>query len=170
MQNEAEHAHPPTGGKPRNTTQVISLMVGFALFVLGLCGMLFSSFAGLHMSIIHSLVISAAGPILFYNGMNDHSWNSFICCLGFGLFFGVYSMLGFVLGKPGMPTVGHERWDPYLLVIIPNFQEFGRNDHVLNGVISLILMGGALDWARRHNEKMFGDRFKPHIPHRQRHA
>lgn len=166
------HLHPPEASPPKNTTQVISLVVGFILFILGLAGMLSSSFAGLHLSFPHSLIISITGALLFYNGQTDNSWNAFLCCLGFGLFFGTYSIVGFVLGEPGTPTIGYQRFDPYLVKIIPRIQEFGRADHVLNGVIALILLGGAMDWARMYKERVTTRKRRPHLrhQHRQQHA
>lgn len=172
MQKEIEHPHtrphPPEASPPKNTTQGISLVVGFVLFVLGLAGMLSPSFAGLHLSIPHSLIISATGAMLFYNGYTDNSWNAFLCCLGFGLFFGTYSILGFVLGEPGTPTVGYQGFDPFLVKVIPRVQEFGRADHVLNGVIALILLGGAMDWARMHKEKVVSKKGRPPVRHYHR--
>jgi phosphoglycerol transferase MdoB-like AlkP superfamily enzyme len=155
------HVHPPAPGKKKNTTQMISIIVGFVLFVLGLAGLLYPSFAGLHLSILHSLIISIAGGILFYSGFTDNSLRAFLCCLGFGLFFGIYSIVGFTLGAPGVPTVGYRAWDPYYIVIIPGFQELGQIDHVLNGIISLVLLGGALDWFKRHTERRVKKKTRP---------
>lgn len=161
----SEHPHPPESLKPRTTTQTISIGVGFLLFVIGLAGMLSSSFAGLHFSILHALIIAVTGGFLIYTGYKDDSRVGFLACAGFGLFFGAYSMVGFLLGEPGVPTVGYRQLDPYLLQVIPGFQELGRNDHVLNGVIALVLLGGALDWARIHS-----DQLRIRMPHRHRHA
>ena len=151
---ETEHVHPPEPGKPKNFTQVISLLVGAALFILGLCGLLFNAFAGLHLSELHSLIIAFSGIVLFYQGYwQDDTYAAFYCCLGFGLFFGLMSVIGFTFGQEGIPNVGFQRLDPYHLVIWKNHQELGKADHVLNAIISIILMGGALDWSRRHEQK-----------------
>lgn len=145
------NVHPPEMGPTKNFTQVISLIVGFMLFVLGLSGILFDSFAGLHLSVIYSIIISISGAMLLYNGYQNKSRYAFLCCLGFGLFFGIHALAGWTLGQPGIPRVGFESPDPNWLVIIPNFHELGRNDHILNTILTLVLMGGALDWFRRHN-------------------
>lgn len=147
------HPHPPQAGKPKNITQTISLIVGFILFVLGLAGILYPSFAGLHLSTFHSTVVAIAGGTLFYNGYKDNDRDSFIACLCFGLFFGLHSIAGFAFGKPGNPGVGYQAPDPELLRIIPNFSELGTLDHVLNGIIGVVLLGGALDWWRVHHER-----------------
>lgn len=151
---QSEQIHPPEPGQPKSFTQVISIIVGFVLFIIGLCGILFPAFAGLHLSIIHSVLIASAGVILFYyGGWLDDSFYAYYVCLGFGIFFGLLSAIGFTFGQPGMPTVGYLRMDSFLLRIIPGVQELGRTDHILNGVISLILLGGAIDWSRRHFQR-----------------
>ncbi len=141
----------PKMGDPKNVTQTISLIVGIALFVLGLCGLLFPAFMGLHLGIIQSLLISSAGAILLWNGYKLNATSAYFTCLGFGVFFGLYALVGFIFGQPGVPTVGYTRADTSLLTIIPNFQELGFADHVLNLVIAVLLLIGAYDWRRTHS-------------------
>ena len=147
------HVHPPGTGKPKNSTQIISMFVGGLLFILGLCGLLFSSFAGLHMSIFHSIVIAVSGIILLFQGYKNNSRHAFKTCLGFSIFFGLHALAGFLLGEPGVPQVGYAKPDDSLLRIIPNFQELGTTDHILNAVIAAVLMGGAIDWWRRKSKR-----------------
>lgn len=145
-----EHVAPPAGFKPRNFTQVISLFVGAALFILGACGLLYPAFAGLHLGVLHSLIISVAGATLFYHGgWKDNSFYAFISCFFFGSFFGLLGLIGFILGEPGVPSIGYIRADPHLFVLIKGVAEYGRLDHIMNALIGIILMGGALDWQRR---------------------
>ncbi len=148
-----ETLHSPGEGEPKNSTQMISLFVGGLLFVLGLSGILFSGFAGLHLSSIYSTIIAASGAILFYNGYKNNSRDAFVCCLFFTLFFGLHALAGWILGSEGVPRVGYERPDPYWLVIIPKLHELGKNDHILNTILSLVLLGGTIDWWRRHTQK-----------------
>lgn len=148
-----ENLHSPGEGKPKNSTQTISLFVGGLLFILGLSGILFSGFAGLHLSPAYSTIIAASGVILFYNGYKNNSRDAFVCCLVFTIFFGLHAIAGWTLGTEGVPRVGFESPDPNWLVIIPNFHELGRNDHILNTILSLVLFGGTVDWWRRHTEK-----------------
>lgn len=147
---EHEHISPPTGFQPRNFTQVISLMVGAALFILGACGLLFPGFAGLHLGILHSLILAVAGGTLFYNGgWKDNSFYAFLCCFFFGAFFGLLGLIGFIFGKPGTPSIGHTSPDPNLFILIKGIAEYGRLDHIMNAIVGIILFGGALDWQRR---------------------
>lgn len=146
-----QHVHPPEIGPTKNFTQTISLLVGFALCVLGLAGLLYPAFAGLHLSIFHSLITATAGGVLFYNGQKNQSKDAFYCCLGFGSYFALMGIVGFIFGSPGVPNVGNAAPDENLIRIVPNFQELGRMDHILNLVIAVVLMGGAIDWWRRRN-------------------
>ncbi|MFP5385274.1 MAG: hypothetical protein ACLGHN_04300 [Bacteriovoracia bacterium] len=150
---EIEQLHAPGEGTPKNSTQMISLFVGGLLFILGLSGILFSGFAGLHLSPIYSTIIAASGVILFYNGYKNNSRDAFLSCLIFTLFFGLHALAGWLFGDHGVPRVGHDRADSYWLVIIPNFHELGRNDHILNTILALVLLGGTIDWWRRHSYK-----------------
>ena len=143
----------------KHSTQIISLIVGAILTILGLSGILFSGFAGLHMGPLHSLSILAAGVILFYNGYMNNSRNAFLSCLGFTLFFAIHAIAGFVFGKPGTPTVGHPEAENYMLTIIPGFHELGKNDHILNTILAFVLLGGTIDWWRRNTER--GNRSEP---------
>lgn len=145
--------HGPGEGNPKNSTQTISLIVGALLFIIGLSGILFPGFAGLHLSPIYSTIIAAAGGLLFYSGWRNNSQYAFVCCLAFTIFFGLHAIAGWVLGTPGVPRIGFENPDPNWLAIIPNFHELGRNDHIMNTILSIVLMGGAIDWWRRNTLK-----------------
>lgn len=147
------HVHPPEQGSRKNTTQTISMVVGFMLFCLGLCGIMFPAIMGLHMSLIHSMIILIAGCFLLYNGYSESTRRAYITCLVFGIFFGVHALAGFMLGEPGNPTVGASGWDPYTLNIIPNWQSLATPDHVLNAFLAVVLLAGAFDWRRRHFTK-----------------
>lgn len=149
---EKESVYDPGKGE-RHSTQIISLFVGVILFVLGLSGILFSGFAGLHLSAPYSTIIAISGALLFYSGYKNKSREAFICCLTFTVFFGLHAIAGWVLGEPGVPRVGFDKPDPKWLSIIPNIHELGRNDHIFNTVLSLVLLGGTIDWFRRNTEK-----------------
>lgn len=148
-----ENLHTPGEGQEKHSTQIISLFVGGILFIIGLSGILFSGFAGLHLSAPYSTIIALSGVLLFYTGYKNNSRDAFICCLAFTIFFGLHAFAGWVFGQPGVPQVGFDKPDPKWLRIIPNVHELGRNDHILNTVLSLVLLGGTIDWFRRNTEK-----------------
>lgn len=155
--------HPPVAPNDigqKHSTQIISMLVGVLLTILGLCGILFSGFAGFHLGPIYSTIIVFSGALLLYNGYNNNSRNAFFCCLGFTLFFGLHALAGWILGSPGTPNVGNEHYDPRWLQIIPKIHELGTTDHILNTVLSLVLLGGTIDWWRRNSRK--GDRSIPY--------
>ena len=137
--------------RPRSTTQNISLIVGLALFVLGVAGFFLPSFARMHLSGFHSTVVGIVSGILFYNGYRDNDRDSFIACLCFGIFFCLHALAGFAFGMK--EDTGSASADSQLLRMIPNFYELGLVDHILNAIIGVVLVGGAMDWWRVHHER-----------------
>ena len=137
----------------KHSTQIISLIVGFLLFVMGLSGLLWSGFAGLHLGPIYSLLISISGALLFYNGYNNNSRDAYICCLAFSIFYGLHALGGWIFGDTGVPRIGNETVDPLLIRIIPGIHELGKHDHVLNTILAIVLAGGAFDWRRRNQDR-----------------
>ncbi|WPU64067.1 hypothetical protein [Peredibacter starrii] len=133
----------------KHSTQIISMIVGIILCILGLAGLLNQSFAGLHLGAPYSTIIAASGALLLYFGYNNNSRDAFVCCLGFAVFYGLHAIAGWVFGTPGVPSVGYDRPDPDLIRIIPRIHELGKHDHVLNTILTLVLAGGAADWWRR---------------------
>lgn len=147
------HPHPPLPGRKKNLTQTISLLVGIGLVILALCGFMFPAFAGLHLSAAFSFTALTVGILLFWNGYKSYrARDAFLTCLAFAIFFGCLSLFGFILGTPGTPTIGYTVPDPLLIQVIPGLIELGRNDHIFNAVLSLILFGGAIDWWRRFKQ------------------
>lgn len=137
----------------KHSTQIISMIVGVLLVIIGLAGLLNSSFAGLHLGSLYSTIIAVSGGLLLYNGYNDNSRDSFVCCLGFSIFYGLHAIIGWIFGTPGMPRVGYASLDPDLVRIIPGIHEIGKHDHVLNTILALVLAGGAFDWWRRSTKQ-----------------
>jgi hypothetical protein len=146
-----ENIHAPGEGKPKNSTQMISMFVGGFLFILGLSGILFTGFGGMHLSVLYSSIIAASGAFLFYSGYKNRTRDAFVSCSFFTIFFGLHALAGWTLGKPGVPRVGFEKPDENWLVIIPRLHELGTVDHILNSVLAVVLLGGAIDWYRRHS-------------------
>jgi hypothetical protein len=140
-------------GKSKNITQTISFIVGLLLFVLGVAGSLYPTMAGLHLSRFHSIIFALAGITIFYNGYKDNERDSFIACLCFGLFFLFHAVVGFMYGPAANPGMTARAMDPELLRIIPNFTELGIRDHVINGIVGVVLLGGAMNWWTIQHER-----------------
>lgn len=150
-------------GKLKSVTQTISLIVGLALIVMGLVGFLFPSLSGLHLSNFHCAIMAISGGTLFYNAFKDNDRDLFISCLCFGIYFALHAVAGFAFAN-SVNSVNSSS-NPELLRMIPNFTELGIVDHILNGIIGIVLMGGALDWWRVHHERR---RWNRHDRRRQR--
>jgi len=150
--------------RQRRLTQFISFFVGGFLIILGLCGILFPGFAGLHMSSAYSIIISTSGTILFYYSYKKNSLNAFRSCFGFSLFFSLHALAGFIFGKPGVPSLGYGAADKRLLVLVPGLQELGSVDHILNAILGFALMGGAIDWWIKYSSEKNNTKSKVRAP------
>jgi hypothetical protein len=153
MENIPQPPESPKDIGQKNFTQIISMLVGFLLFILGLCGILFSGFAGLHLSSLYSTLIAVSGGFLLYTGYSNRSRDAFLCCLICTIFYGLHAIAGWAFGSPGVPNIGLEKLDPKWIQIIPGIHELGKNDHVLNTILAFVLLGGAIDWWRRNTQK-----------------
>ena len=136
----------------KKLTVTISRMVGALLVILGYCGLFMSMPFGLHMSVLHSLLVLPAGVWLVYNWYTYSSNGSFYTCLGFGVFFALLGAAGLIFGDPGLIALetGSQAYDPSILDSIPGFMPLGRVDHVFHGLLSVILLLGAFDWHNTH--------------------
>jgi hypothetical protein len=143
-----EQLHAPGEGKPKNFTQVISMVVGSLLFILSLSGIQNPRFAGLNLSLLHNLIVGVAGVILIYSGYKNYGRHAFRACLGFGIFFLLFGVGGYLIGGPAEADLTLVR-DEAFYRVFPDFQAMSMADHWLNIIIGLVLLGGAVDWWRR---------------------
>lgn len=135
----------------KNRTEIISLVVGLLLFVLGLSGLPFSNFMGLHLSIFHCLIIAAAGIVLFWNGYLANHRGAFWACFGFGMFFGLHSLMGVMLGEEGVGAFENRPASIFM-----NFKELGTADYILDGILCVVLLLGAIDWSLQRRKAFKG--------------
>jgi hypothetical protein len=123
----------PLGSEQRKkTTHAISLFVGTLLVMRGLYGLFLPSMMGLHLSLVHNLLIISAGGFLCYHWYGHNARASFNTCLTYGIIFLVLSIAG-----------------------IMGVTELNRLDHTFHGIIALVLLVGAYDWHHTHLRKMF---------------
>ena len=124
--------------------------MGVALFIAGLTGIVFPGFLGMHLSAAHNLIHLSSGALALWVGYSEDSRKAYTYCLAFGAIYGVLAVLGFLIGQPGYPSVGHMEADQNLLRVIPNILEFGTSDHVVHLFISAILLFSAFLWKKDH--------------------
>ncbi|WP_413292092.1 hypothetical protein ACLSU7_11815 [Bdellovibrio sp. HCB185ZH] len=128
--------------------QETSVFVGTALVVFGFVGFVVDNLLGAHLSPAHNVIHLVAGALLVWFGFNSEQ-RAKKCSLICGSFFGVLGVLGFIVGTPGMPSVGTLVRDDSLWLLSPEQLEFGSKDHVIHLVLAAALVGGALMKFRR---------------------
>lgn len=122
----------------RTGPQKICIVGGFGFVFLGLIGVVMPGILGLHLSVMHNLIHIVSGVVALWCGYTTPD-RAFNFNLGFGILYALIGIVGFVLGEPGYPSVGHLEADQNLFRVIPNFLELGTIDHTFH-----ILIGGFL--------------------------
>ena len=138
---------------PRANVQKVCIGVGILLVASGLIGVAMPGFLGFHMSFSHNVIHLLAGSLAIWCGYSDDPKKAYGYAMGFGVFFGLIGVLGFLIGEPGYPGVGHMEADENLMRVIPNVLEFGSADHVEHLVFATALLLGAYAWIKRRQEK-----------------
>ncbi len=136
--------------RKKNYTQTVSIAVGSLMILIGLAGFLYPEFMGLHLSVMHSFVLSGGGAVAIWAATSNDSKKAYYTDLALGIFFALNAIAGFALGEPGMPGVGYEGRDLLLVRYAPGFIELGTVDHIVHTFISIFFFTGAFSWKRRH--------------------
>ena len=124
---------------------VVLLLVG----ILGFTHVLDS--LGAHLNPAHNAVHIVSGIIALYFGFAGSASGARTFCLLFGVVYLLLGIVGFVLGKPAVPTmVGMVMpSDPKLWKVLPGTLELGRMDHIVHVLLGVVfLIGGALGGRR----------------------
>jgi len=120
---------------------VVLLLVG----ILGFTHVLDS--LGAHLNPAHNAVHIVSGIIALYFGFAGSASGARTFCLLFGVVYLLLGIVGFVLGKPAVPTMAGMVMpsDPKLWKVLPGTLELGRMDHIVHVLLGLVfLIGGAL--------------------------
>ena len=136
--------------------QTLSIALGSFLIVLGLSGILTPEFMGLHLSAMHSLVLTASGILSIWSGTSNAVGRVYYTCLGLCIFFALHTFVGFLMGEPGTPSVGYDAPDELLVRIAPGFLELGTADHVLHFLLATFYFTGVLSLNKNSREKKSG--------------
>lgn len=139
-----------TSGRKKNYTQTVSILVGCLMIVIGLAGFLNPEFMGLHLSVMHSFVLTGSGAVAIWAASSNDSKKAYRVDIILGVFFAINAIAGFMLGEPGIPGVGYDARDELLLKIAPGFLELGTIDHILHTFFSVFFFTGAFSWKRNH--------------------
>lgn len=135
----------------RTTIQKVTIGMGIFFVVVGIAGIIMPGMMGMHLSLAHNIIHIASGALALWCGYADDPRRALHFATGFGIFYGLLGVAGFVMGRPGFPGVGHMEADQSLLRVIPNALEFGTMDHGIHLLISAIFIASALIYRREVN-------------------
>lgn len=138
-------------GVAKTSVQKLCIIIGVGFIVAGLGGIMMPGMLGMHLSMAHNLIHLASGALALWAGYAD-SRKSYTFCIAFGAVYGLLGVLGFLIGEPGYPGVGHMEADQNLLRVVPNVLEFGSSDHAVHIFLGAVLLAGGFLWKRRHND------------------
>jgi hypothetical protein len=133
----------------RTVTQKVCIGVGIFFIIAGLGGIVMPGLLGMHLSLLHNLVHLASGALALWVGYGDDPRKAYTFSLAFGVFYGLLGIVGFLLGGPGYPGVGHMESDDNLLRVIPNVFELGTMDHIVHLLLGVVFIGAAYAWKKR---------------------
>ncbi|MGE3611300.1 MAG: hypothetical protein AB7I27_17030 [Bacteriovoracaceae bacterium] len=143
--------HPDMVSAEKVSVQKICIGMGGIFILMGLLGIIFPNFLGMHLSLGHNLIHFLSGIISLWCGLAKDWGKSYNFCIGFGILYGILGLGGFILGGPGYPAIGDTEADSNLFRIIPNNLEFGTMDHLVHIILSFIFLVSAYFWRRSQN-------------------
>ncbi|WP_413576427.1 hypothetical protein ACLVWU_00125 [Bdellovibrio sp. HCB290] len=137
-----------TAFERKTFAQETSVIVGLCLIVMGFVGFVMDNFLGAHLSYSHNIIHLITGSALVWFGFKQEV-HAKKCALIVGSFFAVIGILGYVVGTPGIPTVGRTERDDFLWIVSPERLEMGTRDHNIHLLAAALLLGAALFKFRR---------------------
>jgi hypothetical protein len=147
--------HPVAHLAERTIAKAEAAMLGIFLIFLGFGGMVYPGYAGMHLSLAHSLMLIVTGAISFYEGIVGTVGGTSSFSLVFGFFYAMLALAGFAFGGEGEHTLVRIEHGPDsdLLRIVPGYLEFALYDHLLHlGLAALYLITALLGWLGGENE------------------
>lgn len=148
---------------PRHTTtdrtppQRVAITMGIALCAIGVIGIIVPSFMNMHLSNGLNLIHLLTGGLALWCGLSLPR-RAFNFCLGAGFGYGLLGILGFLIGEPGYPSVGHREADQNLFRAIPDVLELGTTDHLIHLFISAFLLFTAYTFRKDRSTRILTKR------------
>ncbi|HXH74845.1 MAG TPA: hypothetical protein VNJ08_07760 [Bacteriovoracaceae bacterium] len=132
--------------------QKVCVAIGIGFIVVGFLGILVPDLLGMHLSMAHNLIHIVSGSLALWVGSSEEPRKAGAFSVIFGAVYGFLGLVGFVIGQPGYPGVGHLGADQNLIRVVPNVLEFGSSDHVIHIIISGALLFAALVTSKSHTD------------------
>jgi hypothetical protein len=138
--------HPVAHLAERTIAKTEAAMLGIFLVFLGFGGMVYPGYAGLHLSLAHSLILIFTGAVSLYEGVAGTVGATSSMSVVFGVFYAALAIVGLAFGGEGEHTLLRIEHGPdsSLLRIVPGYLEFALYDHLLHFALATLYFLAAL--------------------------
>jgi hypothetical protein len=109
---------------------------GAFLVVVGLLGFAAPDFMGMHLSVVHNVVLLLSGALAIYFGLLATQAAAGTFCMVFGAVYSLLGLAGFVVGGPA-----------YTYTIIPGALVLGTMDHLVHLILGVVFL--SVGWGSR---------------------
>jgi hypothetical protein len=123
---------------------IVAVVMGAGFLGVGLAGFISPDRFHAHLNWAHNLIHIVTGAAALGAGLLGNLGCARSFNLTFGLLYGGLGLLGFVLGSPGVATVGDLAHDERLWGLIPEILEWGTVDHSIHLLTGLLFVIGGL--------------------------
>ncbi len=126
------------GKKEKETNIMLTRTTTFGgalLGVVGLLGFAAPSFMGMHLTMVHNVVLLLSGAVAIYFGLKATPAATRNFCVVFGALYGLLGVAGFVAGGPD-----------YAFTIIPGALVLGTMDHLVHLTLGAIFLAVGWGW------------------------
>lgn len=127
-----------------DSVEMITLVIGFMMIIIGAGGLLSPTFLGLQLSLMHCLVLIGTGALAVWSGLLRRSDDktAFRIVLFLGFFYMANAVLGYLLGDATMNRTGLNV--DLIRRFAPGFIELELRDHVMHALFAIWFFADAL--------------------------
>lgn len=126
--------------------QGLEMELGFIMMILSVIAPFRPNLFGLHLSLIHELILALTGLIALWSGLFTSVRVSFRVSLGLGVFFLLNALGGVFLQGTDLGNFYRNSAD--LKSLAPGFSELSTSDHFLHGIFAFAFLWDAFLWKR----------------------
>lgn len=120
--------------------QKTCITTGIVLIGISLFGAFFQTIYFFPHTTLHILSFFALGLVLIASGASKQKIRARNAAISIGSILFLLGIGGFILGSRGVPSYGEFRVDDKMLVIIPRALEFETFNHLIHGILGIILL------------------------------
>jgi hypothetical protein len=125
--------------------KTIATILGIGFLLVGILGFIMPGVAGMHLSVVHSVVHLVTGLVSLWFGLKTSLSAAKTFCIIFGIVYLLLGVAGFVAGADAMPSEGVPGpGDMRMMKVVPGMLEMGTRDHIVHVLLGAIFLVGGL--------------------------